>query len=222
MVMRMLGEMAVASPSTGSFADWARRALGGWAGFSVGWLYWYFWVIVVGFEAVAGGEDHHLLGWMRRCGCCPSGVMLLMTATNLASVRVVRRVRILVRRHQGVLRSWRSWCWERSMCWGIWPNKELGLLQSQLARGPVPGLGPGAIYTPASWLSSFRWSAPRSLPSRRPNQRIRRARSRIEDGVAVVGHRRSCDSTRSPLSPDPHDCDRAAERLTSRSRKLVS
>jgi GABA permease len=40
MIMRMLGEMATASPSTGSFADYARQALGGWAGFSVGWLYW--------------------------------------------------------------------------------------------------------------------------------------------------------------------------------------
>src|SRR6478752_480799 len=38
LVMRMLGEMAVATPSTGSFADYARRALGGWAGFSVVWL----------------------------------------------------------------------------------------------------------------------------------------------------------------------------------------
>ncbi|MDN5770851.1 MAG: amino acid permease, partial [Microlunatus sp.] len=56
MVMRMLGEMATANPSTGSFADYAREALGGWAGFSVGWLYWYFWVIVVGFEAVAGAQ----------------------------------------------------------------------------------------------------------------------------------------------------------------------
>ncbi len=40
MVMRMLGEMATANPSTGSFADYARNALGGWAGFSVAWLYW--------------------------------------------------------------------------------------------------------------------------------------------------------------------------------------
>ena len=36
LVMRMLGEMATANPSTGSFADYARKALGGWAGFSVG------------------------------------------------------------------------------------------------------------------------------------------------------------------------------------------
>src|SRR5664279_4910321 len=38
LVMRMLGEMAAAHPSTGSFADYARRALGGWAGVSVGGL----------------------------------------------------------------------------------------------------------------------------------------------------------------------------------------
>src|SRR5215210_6238608 len=56
MVMRMLAEMAVAHPSTGSFADYSRDALGHWAGFSVGWLYWYFWVIVVGFEAIAGAK----------------------------------------------------------------------------------------------------------------------------------------------------------------------
>src|ERR1051326_4612779 len=51
LVMRMLGEMATANPSTGSFADYARRALGGWAGFSVGWLYRYFWATGVGFGA---------------------------------------------------------------------------------------------------------------------------------------------------------------------------
>src|SRR4051794_41872547 len=45
LVMRMLGEMAVANPSTGAFADYARQALGGWAGFRVGWLYWCFWGI---------------------------------------------------------------------------------------------------------------------------------------------------------------------------------
>ena len=36
LVMRMLGEMAVANPQVGSFAEYARRSLGGWAGFSVG------------------------------------------------------------------------------------------------------------------------------------------------------------------------------------------
>ncbi len=85
MVMRMLAEMAVANPSTGSFADYARSALGDWAGFSVGWLYWYFWVIVVGFEAIAGAKiiqywiDIPL--WLSALV-----LMVLMTATNLFSV----------------------------------------------------------------------------------------------------------------------------------------
>lgn len=85
LVMRMLGEMAAANPATGSFADYARDALGDWAGFSVGWLYWYFWVIVVGFEAVAGGRVitywFHAPLWLLSLI-----LMVTMTATNLFSV----------------------------------------------------------------------------------------------------------------------------------------
>src|ERR1700744_1153637 len=85
LVMRMLGEMATANPSTGSFADYARQALGGWAGFSVGWLYWYFWVAVVGFEAIAGGAV--LSYWINAPLWLLSGVLMVaMTATNLFSV----------------------------------------------------------------------------------------------------------------------------------------
>ncbi len=86
MVMRMLGEMATANPSTGSFADYARNALGGWAGFSVAWLYWYFWVIVVGFEAVAGAKVMQY--WMPDVPLWLLSLVLmsLMTLTNLFSV----------------------------------------------------------------------------------------------------------------------------------------
>ncbi len=85
LVMRMLGEMATANPSTGSFADYARRALGGWAGFSVAWLYWYFWVIVVGFEAVAGAKI--ITFWFDApLWLLSLGLMVLMTLTNLVSV----------------------------------------------------------------------------------------------------------------------------------------
>ena len=85
MVMRMLAEMAVANPSTGSFADYARNALGNWAGFSVGWLYWYFWVIVVGFEAIAGAKI--IQYWIDVPLWLSALVfMVLMTATNLFSV----------------------------------------------------------------------------------------------------------------------------------------
>jgi GABA permease len=85
LVMRMLGEMATANPSTGSFADYAGLALGGWAGFSVAWLYWYFWVIVVGFEAVAGAKvlNYWLPAPLWLWSLC---LMVLMTATNLFSV----------------------------------------------------------------------------------------------------------------------------------------
>ncbi len=86
MVMRMLAEMAVANPSTGSFADYSRNAMGGWAGFSVGWLYWYFWVIIVGFEAIAGATiiQYWIPGvplWL-----CSLVLLIAMTATNLFSV----------------------------------------------------------------------------------------------------------------------------------------
>ncbi len=53
LVMRMLGEMASASPETGSFSAYASRFIGPWAGLAIGWLYWWFWVVVVGIEATA-------------------------------------------------------------------------------------------------------------------------------------------------------------------------
>jgi GABA permease len=87
LVMRMLGEMAVANPRVGSFMEYCREALGDWAGFAVGWLYWYFWAIVLAVEAVAGAEI--LQNWLPGI---PSWVMSLvlmtvLTATNLWSVR---------------------------------------------------------------------------------------------------------------------------------------
>ena len=56
LVMRMLGEMATALPHVRSFTEFARAGLGDGAGFVVGWLYWYFWVLVVPVEAIAGAK----------------------------------------------------------------------------------------------------------------------------------------------------------------------
>lgn len=61
LVMRMLGEMAVAQPDTGSFSTYADRAIGRWAGFTIGWLYWYFWTLLMGWEAYVAGQILH--GW---------------------------------------------------------------------------------------------------------------------------------------------------------------
>jgi GABA permease len=85
-VMRMLGEMAAARPSVGSFTEYARSALGDWAGFTMAWLYWYFWVVIVGFEAVAGAE--RLQRWVPwPTWVLALALILLMTATNLRSTR---------------------------------------------------------------------------------------------------------------------------------------
>ena len=53
---KMLAEMAAALPSSGSFSTYADRAIGRWAGFSVGWLYWWFWVLVIPVEATAAAK----------------------------------------------------------------------------------------------------------------------------------------------------------------------
>jgi GABA permease len=93
LVMRMLGEMAVALPTVGSFYEYARAAfgdrprLGELAGFLTGWMYWYFWVIVVALEAVAGaGLVRYWLpdqpAWL-----ISLALLVLLTLTNLVSVR---------------------------------------------------------------------------------------------------------------------------------------
>ena len=144
LVMRMLGEMATANPSTGSFADYARRALGGWAGFSVAWLYWYFWVIVVGFEAVAGAEI--LTFWLDApLWLLSLGLMTLMTATNLVSVssygefeywfagiKVVAIIAFLVLGGAFVL--------------GLWPGQGLDFSNLTQQGGFLPS-GAGAIFS---------------------------------------------------------------------------
>lgn len=50
LVMQMLGEMAAARPSSGSFATYARQAFGHWGGFYLGWLYWFMLIGVMGSE----------------------------------------------------------------------------------------------------------------------------------------------------------------------------
>jgi len=85
LVMRMLGEMATANPDTGSFSTYADRALGRWAGFSVGWLYWWFWVLVIPVEATAAANI--LSNWIGAPQWVWALVVTLaLTASNLASV----------------------------------------------------------------------------------------------------------------------------------------
>jgi GABA permease len=86
LIMRMLGEMAVEMPQVRSFTEFTRAALGNWAGFSIGWLYWYFWVVVIPVEAIAGA------GIIQRWLPLPTweigaALMACMTGVNLMSAR---------------------------------------------------------------------------------------------------------------------------------------
>lgn len=86
LVMRMIAEMAAARPEVRSFTDFARVGLGGPAGFVTGWLYWYFWVIVVPVEAIAGATL--LQAWIPMPVWLLGGVLIaIMTAVNLQSAR---------------------------------------------------------------------------------------------------------------------------------------
>jgi GABA permease len=86
LVMRMLGEMAVEMPQVRSFTEFTRATLGNWAGFSVGWLYWYFWVTVIPVEAIAGAgiikDWIPLPEWV-----IGTALMVSMTSVNLMSAR---------------------------------------------------------------------------------------------------------------------------------------
>ncbi|MGW7574099.1 amino acid permease [Streptomyces sp. NPDC054765] len=87
LVMRMLGEMSAAMPASGAFSVHAERALGRWAGFSVGWLYWFLLVVVLAVEAtgaaqIAGGWVPAVpqWGWVLI-------FMIVFTLANLAAVK---------------------------------------------------------------------------------------------------------------------------------------
>ncbi|MGL6234983.1 MAG: amino acid permease [Segniliparus sp.] len=89
LVMRMLGEMSAASPETGSFSAYADRAIGRWAGFSVGWLYAAFWILVLPVEAAAGAITiNRWAGWDdSRQWIWALLLMAVLTTTNVLSVR---------------------------------------------------------------------------------------------------------------------------------------
>ncbi|MFF0747028.1 amino acid permease [Streptomyces sp. NPDC004111] len=87
LVMRMLGEMSAAMPASGSFSVHAERALGRWAGFSVGWLYWFLLVVVLAVEATGAAKIAN--GWVP--GIPQWGwvliFMVVFTAANLSAVK---------------------------------------------------------------------------------------------------------------------------------------
>ncbi|MEU2713581.1 amino acid permease [Streptomyces sp. NPDC007205] len=87
LVMRMLGEMSAAYPSSGSFSAHAERAIGPWAGFAVGWSFWVLLCTAVGLEGI--GAAHIVSGWLPGT---PEWLwvalfMVVFCGTNLAAVK---------------------------------------------------------------------------------------------------------------------------------------
>jgi GABA permease len=87
LVMRMLSEMAIAVDGVQTFPDFARAGLGHLAGYLSGWLYWYFWVVVVAIEAIAGAQIIH--SWFPAIPEFGIGIALMavLTSVNLMSAR---------------------------------------------------------------------------------------------------------------------------------------
>ena len=86
-VIRILARMALDQPGLGSFTEYVRAGLGDGAGFIAGWLYWWFWVVVVAIEALAGAKIIHV--WLPDFEPWQIGLALMavLTAVNLASAR---------------------------------------------------------------------------------------------------------------------------------------
>lgn len=87
LVMRMISEMAMALTGVQTFPDFARVGVGHWAGYLVGWLYWYFWVVVIAIEAIAGAKI--INGWFPQFDVWEIGValMAILTGVNLLSAK---------------------------------------------------------------------------------------------------------------------------------------
>lgn len=86
MIMRMLGEMVLNSPRSGSFIIQIRRGLGPHAAFVAGWAYWILWAIIAGTEVIAGAGL--IENWISLPRVAIEGLLIaIMTASNLFSVR---------------------------------------------------------------------------------------------------------------------------------------
>jgi AAT family amino acid transporter len=86
-IMRALGEMAVDEPISGSFSAYANRYIGPFAGFSVGWTYWFSWIVVDMAELTAFGV--YVSYWFPGLPTWISGLgaLVVIVSINITSVR---------------------------------------------------------------------------------------------------------------------------------------
>ncbi|ART21561.1 amino acid transporter [Corynebacterium striatum] len=85
-IMWMLGEMAAARPSLGSFSTYAGQAFGNWARFTLGWIFWFMLVMVMGAEIT--GAAAIISSWFDIAPWIPALIAVSFFAVvNFAAVR---------------------------------------------------------------------------------------------------------------------------------------
>jgi len=86
-IMRALGELAVAYPVSGSFSAYANRFLGPLAGHITGWTYWFMWVVTCMAEITAIGV--YVKFWIPSMPqwIPPLIALIAMTIVNLVAVK---------------------------------------------------------------------------------------------------------------------------------------
>ncbi|MBK4177461.1 amino acid permease [Corynebacterium macginleyi] len=86
LIMWMLGEIAAARPSLGSFSTYAGQAFGHWARFTMGWIYWFMLIMVMGAEIT--GAAAIISGWFDIAPWIPALIAVAFFAViNFAAVR---------------------------------------------------------------------------------------------------------------------------------------
>jgi len=187
LVMRMLGEMAAAYPAVGGFYEYNRLALGELAGFMTGWMYWYFWIIVVALEAVAGARL--LTYWFPVIAPWrfTLGLMTIFTLLNLLSVRSwgeaeywfasIKVAAITVFLGIGVI-----------VVAGLWPGFTGGIANLTAHGGFMP-MGPWPVLTGAVAATGFYFGSEivtvAAAESAEPERAVARATQSVISRVLV-------------------------------------
>ena len=85
-IMQMLAEMVAARPSSGTFSTYAEQAFGPWAGFAIGWLYWFMMIMIMAVEIT--GASAIIAAWFGISPWIPALVAIVaFTAINFAAVK---------------------------------------------------------------------------------------------------------------------------------------
>ncbi len=84
--MQMLAEMVAARPSSGTFSTYAEQAFGPWAGFTIGWLYWFMMIMIMAVEIT--GASAIIAAWFGISPWIPAlAAIVVFTAINFAAVK---------------------------------------------------------------------------------------------------------------------------------------